>query len=121
MPKKILFIEDEEDLLMLLQVRLEASGYVCITAKDGVEGLEKARAQKPDLIILDLLLPKMDGYMVFRNLRGNEDTKKIPIIVLTAVGQREAEDRCKKLGVDAFVAKPFEPPVLLGKIKELLK
>lgn len=121
MPKKILFIEDESDLLMLLQVRLEAAGYNYISAENGVSGLEKARNQKPDLIILDLLMPKMDGYAVFKNLKENEDTKKIPVIVLTAAGQREAEDRCKKMGSDAFIAKPFDPPVLLGKIKELLK
>src|SRR3989339_345444 len=81
--KKILVVDDEPDVVKLLKVRLEASGYAVIEAYDGQEGLDKAHNEMPDLIILDLMLPKLNGYQVCRMLKFDEDYKNIPIIILT--------------------------------------
>ena len=119
--KIILIIDDEVDLVEMLSLRLQASGYDVITANDGQEGLDKARNEKPDLIILDLMLPKIDGYKVCRMLKFDEKFKQIPIILFTARAQ-EADVRLgEEVGADAYVTKPFEPAILLTKIKELIK
>ena len=104
----------------MVKLRLAANGYDIITAYNGQEALDKARSQKPDLIILDLMLPKIDGYKVCRMLKFDEKYKKIPIILFSA----RAQDEDKKLGVevraDGYITKPFEPQVLLAKISELI-
>jgi DNA-binding response OmpR family regulator len=92
-----------------------------ITASDGQEGLDKARLEKPDLIILDLMLPKIDGYKVCRMLKFDEKFKQIPIILFTARAQESDIKLGKEVGADAYVTKPFEPAILLTKIKELIK
>jgi len=119
--KKILLVDDERDLVETVTFRLEAGGYEVLPAYDGQEGLDKARKEKPDLIILDLMLPKMDGYKVCRMLKFDEKYKKIPIIMFTARAQQSDIEMGKEVGADAYVTKPFEPQALLGKIKELLK
>jgi DNA-binding response OmpR family regulator len=119
--KRILVVDDEEEILKVLWYRLNAAGFDVITAKDGPEGYEKACKEKPDLIVLDLMLPKLDGYKVCRMLKFDEKYKSIPIILVTA----RAEDNDKKLGrevgADAYVTKPYEAEVLLGKISELIR
>jgi DNA-binding response OmpR family regulator len=119
--KRILIVEDEKDLVEILTVRLEASGYQVIPAYDGQEGLDKAKKEKPDLIILDLMLPKMDGFKVCRLLKFDEKYKKIPIIMFTARAQEQDKKLGEEVGADAYIVKPFEPAALLGKIKELIK
>lgn len=119
--KKILIIDDEKDLLDAVTFRLQANGYELIGAYDGQEGLDKARKEKPDLIILDLMLPKIDGYKVCRMLKLDEKYKKIPIILFTARAQEEDKKLGRDAGADSYITKPFEPQVLLGKIKDLLK
>lgn len=118
--KRILIVDDEEDIVNVLKRRLEANNYEVLSASDGQEGLNKARSERPDLIILDLMLPKLDGYKVCRMLKFDKDYKAIPIIMVTARAQKEDEDLGKEMGADTYLPKPFEPEVLLKNIKELL-
>ena len=116
----ILIVDDEKDLVSMVKLRLEALGYDTIEAYDGQEALTKARNEKPDLIILDLMLPKMDGYKVCRMLKFDSRYKSIPIILFTARAQDSDKDLGKEVGADAYITKPFEAEVLLSKVKELL-
>jgi len=118
--KKILVVEDEAELTRAIQIRLEEAGYEVLIAYDGQEALENARAENPDLIVLDLMLPKMDGYKVCRMLKFDEKYKKIPVVMLTARAQEKDEDLGYEVGADAFITKPFKYRVLLAKIAELL-
>ncbi len=119
--KRILIVDDEEDILSVLKFRLEANNYEVLTASDGQEGLNKARTERPDLLILDLMLPKLDGYKVCRMLKFDEIYKTIPIIMFTAKALQKDEELGKEMGADAYIAKPFEPEILLEKIRQLLK
>ena len=119
--KKILLVDDEKDMVYAVQLQLETGGYEVISAGDGQEGLEKARQEKPDLIILDLMLPKLDGYKVCRMLKFDEKYKSIPIIMFTARIQQADEKLGYEVGANAYLTKPFEPETLIKKIKELLK
>lgn len=120
MPKKILVVDDENELLKALSIRLKTSGYEVITASDGQEGLEKAKSQSPDLIVLDILMPKMDGYEVCRMLKFDEKYKSIPVIMLTAKAQDIDKAMGKKVGADDYITKPFETQDLVDKIKKHL-
>lgn len=119
--KKILLVDDEAALVELIKIRLEANGYTVITANDGQEALDTARQEVPDLIILDLMLPKLDGYKVCRMLKFDEKYKHIPIIMLSARAQEADKKMGETVGADGYVTKPFEPQVLLGKVKDLIK
>ena len=121
MAKKILVIEDENDLVKAILIRLQQAGYEVSMAKDGQEGLEKARREEPDLILLDLMLPKMDGYKICGLLKADARYKSIPIIMATARAQETDEVLGLEVGADAYFTKPFEYGKLLAKIKELLK
>lgn len=121
MGKKILIVDDETDLVELVKMRLEASGYDVITAYDGVAGLKKAREGKPDLIVLDILLPEMNGYRVCLDLKTDKMYKDIPIIMFTAKFQPADIRFGKELGADAYITKPFEPQLLIDEIRRLLK
>ncbi|MDD5772042.1 MAG: response regulator [bacterium] len=119
--KKILVVDDETMIREMVKTRLEANNYEVITAGDGQEALEKVRRENPDLILLDLMLPKVNGYKVCRMLKFDDKYKKIPIIMLTA---RTAEDDIKagkEVGADLYLTKPFDSKILLEKIEELLK
>lgn len=118
--KRILIVDDEPQLVELVKMRLEANNYEIIVAYDGLEGLETARREVPDLILLDLMLPKMDGYKVCRTLKFDKRYRQIPIIIFTARARESDEKMGKEVGADAYVVKPFEPGKLLGKIKELI-
>ncbi len=120
MSPRILIVDDEKEMIEMLEMRLKALGYETMAAYDGHEGLEKARSRKPDLIILDLMLPKLDGYQVCRMLKFDVNHKKIPIIMFTARAQDSDKHMGKEVGADAYINKPFEPKVLMDKIKELL-
>ena len=118
--KKILVIEDEVELANAIKTRLGLSGYEVTTANDGVKGLDKIKSEKPDLVILDLMLPKMDGHKICGLVKRDTRYSKIGIIILTAKAQEEDMRQAKELGADAYITKPFESRVLLAKIKELL-
>ncbi len=119
--KKILVVDDEKHLLQTVQIRLEASGFEVVTAADGIEGYDKARQIKPDLILLDLMLPKLDGYKVCRMLKFDQKYKSIPIILLTARAQDADKEMSKEVGADAYMTKPYDAKVLMEKINELIK
>jgi len=118
--KKILVVEDEAELTGAIQIRLEQAGYEVLLAYDGQQALEKARGENPDLIVLDLMLPKIDGFKVCRMLKFDEKYKKIPVVMLTARAQEKDETLGYEVGADAFITKPFKYQVLLSKIRELL-
>ena len=118
--KRILVVEDEAELVKAMQVRLGASGYDVLVAYDGREGLDVASKEKPDLIVLDLLLPKMDGYKVCGLLKKDARYAKIPIVILTAKAQEEDRKLSEELGAEAYITKPFDYQMILSKIKELI-
>jgi Response regulators consisting of a CheY-like receiver domain and a winged-helix DNA-binding domain len=118
--EKILLVDDELDFVEVARLRLENSGYEVIVAYDGVEGLEKAKIDKPDLIILDIMMPKMNGFDVCRKLKIDKNFKNIPIIMLTAKYQPNDIRFGTAMGADEYLTKPFEPQILLDKIRELL-
>ena len=118
--RRILIVEDEAGLVEMLKMRLEAADYEVISAFDGQEGLDAAKNEKPDLIILDLMLPKMDGYKVCGLLKRDARYARIPIIIFTARAQEEDIKLGQEVNADAYIIKPFEPQALLLKIKELL-
>lgn len=120
MAKKILIVDDEKDLVETLTFRFEAAGYQVIAAYDGMEGLDKVKKDRPDLIILDVMMPKMDGYTVCRMLKFSETTKGIPIIMLTARGQDQDKALGKGVGADHYMTKPFEGSDLAKLIKQVL-
>lgn len=117
---RILLVDDEPDLVQMVSVRLSASGYEVIPAYDGRQALDQVKQVKPDLIILDLMLPKLDGYKVCRLLKFDERTKGIPILIFTARAQVEDVTLATECGADAYLTKPFEAKALLEKIQELL-
>ena len=119
--KKILIVEDESDILVTLQILLQSEGFDVITATDGMEALNKVKSGSPSLIILDLMIPKLDGYKVCRILKFDERFNKIPIIIITARAQESDKEKSKEVGADYYITKPFEPEELLSKIKEFLK
>ena len=119
--KKILIVDDEVELVIAMQIRFEQSGYDVLSANDGQEALDKARSEKPNLIILDLMLPKLDGYKVCRMLKFDEKYKHIPIIMLTARAQESDKELGMEVGADAYITKPFDSGLLLLKVEELVK
>lgn len=119
--KKILLVEDEKDMVYAVKLQLEANNFEVLTAYDGQEALDKARREEPDLIILDLMLPKIDGYKVCRMLKFDKKYKKIPIIMFTARVQENDEKMGYEVGADCYLTKPFELKALLDKMKGLLK
>jgi len=118
--KKILVVEDETELTKAMEIRLSAAGFSVTTALDGEEGLRKARQEKPDLIILDLMLPKMDGYKVCRLLKFDQKYHDIPIIMLTAKVGEQDQKLGMETGADEYMTKPFEWGKLLEKINNFL-
>ena len=121
MPKKrILIVDDEPDLVETIQVSLELEDYECLLAYDGFRGFERAQKEKPDLIILDVMLPGMNGYKVCRLLKFDEKFKHIPIIMLTAEAQEKDRLTGKETGADFYMTKPFSADKLLAKVKEYL-
>ena len=120
MAKKILVVDDEPSIVRLLKARLEASQYEVITAKDGQEAIEKTNQEKPDLIILDIMLPKIDGYTVASMLKADENTRDIPIVMLTARNLAQDIKAGMESGAVSYVQKPFNSDVLLGMIPTLL-
>ncbi len=118
--KKILVVDDEPNIVQMLSSRLTAGGYDVITAMDGLEGLNKARAECPDLIILDIMLPEMDGHKVCAMLKHDIQHARIPIIMLTARANQTDRQMGDDLGVQEYIVKPFDGKELLEKVTRIL-
>jgi DNA-binding response OmpR family regulator len=119
--KKILIVEDEANLVRLLKTRLEVFGYQVLSAEDGAKAFEKAKAEKPDLILLDVLIPIFNGYEVCKMLKEEASTKGIPVIMVTAKTTMGDVDEGFRAGADDYVTKPYEWNQLQAKIKKLIK
>lgn len=117
---RILAVDDEQSIRKLVSVTLEGRGYEVDTAADGQEALEKATATKPDLVVLDIMMPKMDGWEVARRLRDDEQTKGIPIIFLSAAGQFESQLHGLESGSADYLTKPFTPSELADLVTATL-
>ena len=120
MAKKILVVDDEPDILKMVTFRLKKEGYEFITAVDGQEALDLINRQRPDLVLLDLRLPVVDGYEVCKRLKTNEDLRQIPVILVTASSAAEIAEKTKDFQADDYLIKPFEPEELLDKIKKFI-
>jgi len=121
MRKKILVVEDDLDLVELLTCNLRKAGFSVGTATTGVDGLKQARSIRPDLILLDLMLPEMDGLAVCEILRRDQETAAVPIIILTAMSSQLARFTGLESGADDYMTKPFSPRILLERIERRLK
>ena len=117
--KKILIVDDEKDIVETIQFVLEAQGYSCITAYDGEKGLKKAKDNNPDLIILDVMMPNINGFKISRLLKFDAKYKDIPIIMLTARSQQEDKMIGKETGADLYMTKPFDIEELVKNVKSL--
>ena len=118
--KKILIIEDHADMRELLTWQVELMGFAALAAKQGSEGLQKAQSENPDLIILDIMMPGMDGWQAARELKANLATKDIPILAATALFRDPDLKTCIDSGCDGYIVKPFTFQELQGKVKELI-
>ena len=118
--KKILIVDDEADIIEILKFVLEAQGYECITATDGEEGLRLARESNPDLIILDVMMPKINGYKISRLLKYDSKYKDIPILMVTARSQEEDKLIGEETGANEYITKPFQVDFVVEKVKSYL-
>ena len=119
--KKILLVDDEEELVDMVRMRLEAAGYDVLSAADGQAGLDAARRERPDLIVLDVMLPKMDGYEVCAELKKDGRCSSIPVLFFTAKAQEEDMKLGREAGGDGYLTKPFDPQAFISKIRKMLK
>jgi two-component system cell cycle response regulator DivK len=120
MSKRILVVEDQEDNRQILRDLLGSVGYEMIEAGDGEAALVAVKAQQPDLILMDIQLPLLDGYEATRRIKADPDLKNIPIIVVTSYALSGDETKARAAGCDAYVTKPYSPRQLLAKIREFL-
>lgn len=119
--KKVLIVDDEQDIVESLKFVLEAEGYECHTALNGEEGLGSAKELMPDLIILDIMMPKMNGYKISRLLKFDNKYKNIPIIMLTARSQEEDKLIGSETGANEYITKPFDLEYVVSKVNQYLK
>jgi len=120
MSKLILAVEDQEDNMQILRDLLTSTGYELIEAENGEEALAALEKQRPDLILMDIQIPIIDGYEVTRRIKANPALRSIPIIAVTSHALGEGEEKARAAGCDDFVAKPYSPRQLLAKIREFL-
>ena len=119
--KRVLIVDDEPDILKAVEFRVRKAGYQTVTAQDGPEGMEKARSEKPDLILLDYKLPGVSGVEVYKKLKSEDSLKDIPVVFITASkGNEDLKAEMEKIGAKNVLLKPYEPEELLSKIKELI-
>ena len=119
--KKILIIDDEEDIQKLLKIRLEQDSFTVITAGDGASGAKMAEQEIPNLILLDIMMPNVDGYSCLKEIRKNQKTKNIPVIMLSGKEEEKVRDLFAFQKISGYVEKPFELDNLVSKIREILK
>jgi len=120
MSKRILVIEDDPASLRLMQYILEHKGYEVLTAVNGLDGLKKARSEEPDLVILDVMLPGMDGFDICYHLRAEPQTAKLPILMLSAKAREVDRDTGLKVGADYYITKPVAPAEIISNVEALL-
>lgn len=120
-PASILLVDDEEDLLDLLEYALAREGYIVFTAADGVEGLRIAQAERPDLIVLDIMMPRMDGIELCRRLREDAHLRLTPVLMLTAKSDERDEIEGLEAGADDYLPKPTSPNLLVSRVRALLR
>ncbi|HYD07005.1 MAG TPA: response regulator [Reyranella sp.] len=118
--KKILVVEDTEDNRQILRDLLGMAGYDMIEAHDGAEGVNQAAAHKPDLILMDIQMPVMDGYEATRRIKANPELKDIPILAVTSYALSGDEQKARAAGCDGYIAKPYSPRQMLAKVREIL-
>jgi DNA-binding response OmpR family regulator len=118
--KKVLLADDEEDIKAVVQLFLESKGYEVITAFDGLAAIDMAQAEKPDLILLDVMMPVVNGYEVCTRLKADEATRDIPIVMLSAMAQSESVDKGLSAGAVDYVVKPFDPARLEEVVRRVL-
>jgi diguanylate cyclase (GGDEF)-like protein len=121
MNEKILVVEDEASLRMILKMQLERAGYKVDTAADGLDGLEKVKGNPPDLVLLDVMMPRMDGSEVCRQLKANFLTSQIPVIMLTALGEVREKVAGLEVGANDYMTKPYSTEELISRIRNILK
>jgi two-component system phosphate regulon response regulator PhoB len=121
MPETILLIEDEEDVSDLIRYHLKKSKYRVLSAADGLEGLRLASEERPDAVILDVMLPRLNGFEVAKRMKADPSTASIPLLILSAKGEPEHRIKGLELGADDYLPKPFSPKELLLRIKALLR
>lgn len=119
MKRKILVVDDEPDMLELVKNRLEASEYEVSTASNGIEGIESLQADKPHLVILDMMMPLMNGTAFLKKMQDSDEFKSIPVMVLTA--KPDSESLLEDNRPDAFMTKPFDPTNFMSKVSELMQ
>jgi len=117
---KILVVDDEIYIVHILDFSLGMEGYEVLTALDGEQALEKARAEHPDLIVLDIMMPKLDGYETCKRLKADPETKDVPVILLSAKGRNVDQKVGFEVGADDYITKPFSPRKLVERINTLL-
>ena len=120
MNKRILVIEDDVNALRLLEYTLEQEGYQVLTATNGLEGLKKAQDEHPDLIILDIMLPGLDGYEICHRLRQKPENATLPILMLSAKARQDDRNIGLRMGADDYLTKPADPSVIVTKVEALL-
>jgi two-component system cell cycle response regulator DivK len=118
---KILYVEDNEDNIFMLKNRLTRAGHTVVVATDGAQGVAMASSERPDVILMDLSLPVLDGWQATREIKAAADTKLIPVIALTANAMAGDREKALAAGCDDYDTKPVELPRLLGKIKQLVE
>jgi DNA-binding response OmpR family regulator len=118
--KRVLVVDDEIYILQILEFSLEVEGFEVITAQNGEEALESAQRDEPDLIVLDIMMPKMDGYEACRQLKSDPRTRDIPIILLSAKGRSIDQELGFEAGAEDYITKPFSPRKLIERIKAIL-
>ncbi|MBU0573200.1 MAG: response regulator [Candidatus Margulisiibacteriota bacterium] len=119
--KRVLLVDDEPEVLEVLRIRMKNWGYTCDSAPNGAVALEKISKEKPDLIILDVMMPDMDGFEVLKRLKANDIDSKIPVIMLSVAASIPEIEKGIKAGASAYLAKPYEANELLRTIKKVLK
>lgn len=120
MPKKILLVDDSETILEMERMILQQDRYEVVTARDGQEGVTKALALKPDLILMDVIMPRLDGFAAVRRLREHSDTSHVPIVMVTSKAEAESLETGYESGCSDYIIKPIDRMELVAKIKNLL-
>ncbi len=120
MSKRVLVVEDQEDNMQIMNDALASAGYQVIEAVTGSEGVAMAESDKPDLILMDVQLPGLDGYQATRRIKDNAALRHIPIIAVTSYALDGEESRAEEAGCDAYFSKPVSPRVLLAKVREFI-